>query len=532
MTETLDVLIIGGGFSGCYQLYRLRQEGFNVRLYDAGDALGGVWHWNCYPGARVDSNVPNYEFSMKEVWRDWRWTERFPGWQELRGYFEHVDQRLELSKDVRFNSRVLNAQFDETDRLWSLECQDGHQVRTRYLLSCVGFASKAYIPDFPGLSCFDGPCHHTARWPQGGLSFSGRDVGVIGTGASGVQVIQEASKEAASVTVFQRTPMIALPMQQRTYTSAEYEQWKKEFPEIFRRRDASGGGLYDINPEGRAAWSVPEAERQQRFEDAWQEGGFQFWSGTFSDILSHPESNRMAYDFWRDKTRARLDDPAIHEKLAPLEPLHPFGAKRPALEQGYYECFNQPNVELVELKQTPIEAITPDGVRLQGREIKLDILVLATGFDGSSGGLTRIDMRGVDGVCIEDAWRQGVRSWLGISVPRFPNMMMLYGPQSPTAFWNGPTSAEVQGDWVVELLCWLRANNLTRIEANRAAAENWNNHMDELAASTLLPQAESWYMGANIPGKPKQLLHHSGVQSYLRYCGDSKADNYAGFDVS
>jgi len=532
MTATLDVLIIGAGFSGCYQLYRLRQLGFNVKLYDAGTALGGVWHWNCYPGARVDSHVPNYEFSLAEVWKDWRWSERFPAWQELRAYFEHVDQRLDLSKDVRFSSRIVSAEFDEAKRSWMLECDDGHRIRTRYLLPCVGFASQAYIPDLPGLDSFAGPCHHTARWPQAGLSFADRKVGVIGTGASGVQVIQEASKVADSVTVFQRTPMIALPMQQQTYTAVEYEAWKQDFPEIFQQRDASGGGLHDINPDRRPAWSVSDEERRQRFEAAWQEGGFQFWSGTYGDILSHPESNRLAYDFWRDKTRARLADPSLHEKLAPMEPLHPFGAKRPSLEQGYYECFNQDNVELVELKKTPIESIAPAGVKLDGRQIDLDILVLATGFDGSSGGLTRIDLRGADGTAIADTWQHGVRTWLGIGVPNFPNMLMLYGPQSPTAFWNGPTSAEVQGDWVVDLLCWLRETGMTRIEATTEAAEDWNDHMNELADATLLPQADSWYMGANIPGKPRQLLHHSGVQSYLRYCAECKSNDYAGFDVA
>ena len=532
MADTVDALIIGAGFSGCYQLYRLRQSGFKVKLYDAGTSLGGVWHWNCYPGARVDSHVPNYEFSMPEVWRDWCWSERFPGWEELRAYFEHVDKRLDLSKDVRFNSRIIRAEFDESGRFWSVTCQDGHQTNTRFLLSCVGFASNAYIPEFAGMGSFKGPCHHTARWPQHGLSFSDKRVGIIGTGVSGVQVIQEASEDAASVTVFQRTPMIALPMQQRHYSEAQYQAWKAEFPKIFQLRDASGGGLHDINPDRQAAWSVPEEERSAKFEAAWREGGFQFWSGTYSDILSHPDSNRLAYEFWRDKTRARLEDPVLHEKLAPYEPLHPFGAKRPSLEQHYYECFNQNNVELVDLKQTRIEAITPDGVMLKDRHIDLDILVLATGFDGSSGGLTRIDLRSVKGSSIGENWQQGVRTWLGIGVPDFPNLLMLYGPQSPTAFWNGPTSAEVQGDWIVDLLCWMRKKRLTRIEASHSAAESWNDHMEELAASTLLPQADSWYMGANIPGKTRQLLHHSGVQSYLRHCEECRLKGYDGFDVS
>jgi len=529
MTEQLDVLVVGAGYSGCYQLYRLRQKGFNVKLYDAGAELGGIWYWNCYPGARVDSDVPNYEFSMEEVWEDWTWSERFPGWKELRAYFRHVDQKLGLSKDVRFNTRVSAAKFDEKNHLWHVTCEDGHEVTTRFVAACLGFASKAYVPDIKGLSTFEGECHHTARWPQDGLNFDGKRVGVVGTGASGVQVVQEARRSASRLAVFQRTPNIALPMQQKYFDEQGYAEWKKDFPEIFRQRDASGGGLYDVNPEKRAAKEVPENERVLRFEQAWLKGGFQFWSGTYSDILSDVESNRLAYDFWRDKTHLRIHDPELAEKLAPSEPLHPFGAKRPSLEQDYFEAFNQPNVELIDIRQTPIAEINAKGVGAGDRQIDLDIIVLATGFDASTGGIMQIDLQGVDGARIADEWRGGVRSWLGIGIPKFPNLLMLYGPQSPTAFWNGPTSAEVQGDWVIELLEWLRDSGRTRIEASHEAAESWNAHMNELAASTLLPEADSWYMGANIPGKPRQLLGHSGVQSYMKHCNACANNGYEGF---
>ena len=532
MTDRLDALIIGGGFSGCYQLYRLRQKGFNVKLYDAGHALGGVWYWNCYPGARVDSDVPNYEFSMEELWRDWNWTERFPGWQELRAYFEYVDEKLNLAQDVRFDSRVVSAGFDEDAGDWHICCEDGHEVRAKILVSCLGFASKAYIPDIKGLDDFSGPCYHTARWPQAGVDFTAKRVGVLGTGASGVQVVQEAAGVANRLTVFQRTPNIALPMQQRAYDADGYGSWKREFHDIFRKRDASGGGLWDISPENRSARSVPDAERLARFESCWQRGGFHFWSGTYNDILSDLDSNRMAYDFWREKTWQRIEDPVIAERLAPRTPLHPFGAKRPSLEQCYFEAFNRDDVELIDVRTTPISGIVETGVKLGTRQVDLDVLVLATGFDASSGGLMQIDLRGRQEMSLKKEWQDGVRTWLGIGIPGFPNLVMLYGPQSPTAFWNGPTSAEVQGDWVIRMLEWMREKGHDRVEATVSAAESWNTHMETLAAATLLPQAESWYMGANIPGKPRQLLSHSGVQSYMRHCEESAANDYAGFSFS
>jgi cyclohexanone monooxygenase len=514
-SEVLDTLIVGAGFSGIYLLHRLRQRGFNVRLFEAGDDLGGIWYWNCYPGARVDSHVPNYEFSLEELWRDWSWTERFPAWDELRRYFHHVDQKLDLSRDIRFDSRVTAARFDADADQWQIECADGHRIRTRFFLPCTGFAAKAYVPDFRGLGSFSGPCVHTAHWPQDGLDLGGRRVGVIGTGASGVQVIQEAGKVASHLTVFQRTPILALPMQQRALDEPSQRAMKAHYPEWFRQRAQSGGGLFDVAPDERSALEVSAHERLAVFESAWQKGGFHFWVGTFSDILLDEQANRFAYEFWREKTRARIQDPAMAEKLAPTDPPHPFGAKRPSLEQWYYEVFNQDNVTLVDVRDESIEEITPTGVRTASRHYELDLLVLATGFDASTGGLTQFEIRGLSGRTLKDTWSAGVQTYLGLGIPDFPNLLMLYGPQSPTAFCNGPTCAELQGDWVVDCLCHLRDHGLTRLEAEAAAGESWTEHMADLAAGTLLPRAESWYMGANIPGKPRQLLHHLGVQEYL-----------------
>jgi len=529
--EVLDALIIGAGFSGLYQLYRLRERGFRVRVLEAAADLGGIWYWNCYPGARVDSHVPNYEFSMDELWRDWNWTERFPAWDELRRYFAYVDAKLDLSRDVRFDTRVTAARFDADAEQWEIECADGHRSRARFLIPCTGFAAKAYVPDLPGLERFAGPCFHTAHWPQDGLDLTGRRVGVIGTGASGVQVIQEAGNVASQLTVFQRTPNLALPMRQQALDEQTQRAMKAHYPEWFRRRAQSNGGLYDIAADERSALAVSPEERLAAFESAWQKGGFHFWAGTFSDIILNEEANRLAYEFWRDKTRARIDDPVVADKLAPNDPPHPFGTKRPSLEQWYYEVFNQDNVTLVDVRDEPIEEITPTGVRAGSRDYELDILVLATGFDASTGGLTQIDIRGLSGRSLKDTWCNGVQTYLGFGIPDFPNLLMLYGPQSPTAFCNGPTCAELQGDWVVDCLCYLRDNGFTRIEATADAGASWTQHMAELASFTLLPQAESWYMGANIPGKPRQLLHHPGVQDYAAFCVQSAENGYSGFEL-
>ena len=530
-TERLDALIVGAGFNGVYQLHRLRQEGFKARIFDAGRELGGIWYWNCYPGARVDSHVPNYEFSIPEVWRDWTWSERFPSWQELRAYFRHVDRKLDISRDVRFNTRVTEARFDAEQDEWLIRAEDGHQVRARFFIPCLGFAAQAYVPDYPGLETFAGPCHHTARWPQHGVDLAGKRVGVIGTGASGVQVIQEAGRVASHTTVFQRTPMLALPMRQRRLDAAEQAKMKQEYPAIFDQRNHGPTSFYDLVPDPRSAMEVSEEERLAVFEDAWQKGGFHFWAGTFADVLYNEASNREAYRFWRDKTRARIKDPALAEKLAPTEPPHPFGAKRPSLEQWYYEVFNQHNTTLVDLREEPIEEITPRGVRTASALHELDVLVLATGFDAGTGGFTRMDVRGVDGRRLRDYWADGVRTHLGYGVPGFPNMLMLYGPQSPTAFCNGPTCAEVQGEWVVDCLRRLRSQGRTRIEATEEAADSWAKHMHDLEEMTLLSRADSWYMGANVPGKRRELLFHPGVRIYLDHCDTCAKNSYEGFRI-
>ena len=453
-----------------------------MRLIDAGADVGGTWYWNCYPGARVDSHVPNYEYSFEELWR--------------------------------------------------IQTDQGTELRARYFILCTGFAAKAYVPDYKGIDQFEGECHHTALWPQDGLGFTGKRVGVIGTGASGVQVIQEASKDASHLTVFQRTPILALPMRQSKLDESTQREMKRDYPENFRKRRADFGGFCDISPVDKSALEVSPQERQAVYEHAWAKGGFHYWVGTFNDVLLDSEANRTAYDFWRDKTRERIQDPALAEKLAPTDPPHPFATKRPSLEQCYYEVFNQGNVTLVDTRETPIMEITATGVRTSEAEYPLDLLVLATGFDAVTGGLTQIDIRGTSGISLQEKWADGVKDHLGFAVSGFPNMFALYGPLSPAGLCNGPTCAELQGEWVVNCLKYLRDENLSRIEATTVAEDAWTQHVSDIAAGTLFPHANSWYMGANIPGKARQFLNYFDVPLYMDQCNQSASKGYEGFELS
>jgi cation diffusion facilitator CzcD-associated flavoprotein CzcO len=530
--EHLDVILVGAGFAGLYLLDRLRSMGMAVQVFEAGDAVGGVWYWNCYPGARVDSPGSMYQFSREDLWRDWSFNELYPSWRELRDYFHYVDEKLDLSRDVRFSRRVTEARFDPALSQWIVRSSDGSVASARYLVLCTGLSAKPYVPDLPGLGNFAGERHHTAQWPQQGLDLAGKRVGIIGTGASGVQVAQEAAAVAAHLTVFQRTPNLALPMRQRKLDADTIRRMKEGYPSAYKKRRTTFGGFdYDFLPK--AASEVSDDERQATFERVWQLGGFAPWVGSFNDLLANEESNRAAYDFWRDKTRARIKNPAVAELLAPAKPLHPYGTKRPSLEQNFFDIFNRPNVSLVDLRQTPIEKVIPGGIVTAAGEHDLDVLVLATGFDAVTGGLVSIDIRGPQGGTLREKWAEGVHTHLGMASAGFPNLLFVYGPQSPNAFVNGPTCAEVQGDWIVQLLDYLRQRNYTRVEATVSAEKAWRAQVLALADATLFPRADSWYLGANIPGKPREMLAFTGgLPAYIAKCRESAVRGYDGFALS
>ncbi len=530
--EKLDVLLVGAGFSGLYLLHRLRERGFKVRLFEAGSGLGGIWHWNCYPGARVDTDGPIYQYSMPELWKEWNWSERFPDWKEMRAYFNFVDQELNLSKDISFNTRVQSAEFDQGQREWIVRSIGHGPIRARFLMINTGFGSKPYIPKIEGMDKFKGECHHTGLWPQKGLDLTAKRVAVIGTGASGVQTAQEAALSAKHLTVFQRTPNLALPMQQQKWTEEDNRRIKAHYPTFFETRGKTFAGFqYDFIPKN--AVDLSEAERNAEYERLWNDGGFSYWLAIFQDTLFSEQSNQYAYDFWRKKVHARVRDPKIAEKLAPAKAPHPYGTKRPSLEQWYYEIFNQDNVKLVDLNESPIQRITERGIVTKDGEIELDVIALATGFDAVTGGLTSIDIRSTEGKNFKEVWANGVRTQLGIATAGFPNLLFGYGPQSPSGFCNGPTSAEYQGDLLVDLMVYLRDKKVTRIEAVPEAQEAWRKLIADFWAMTLFPKAKSWYQGLNIPGKQVESLNFPlGLPTYISKFKESAAAGYAGFTLS
>ena len=525
-----DVVIVGAGFSGIYLLHKLRDAGFNVLLVDAAAQPGGIWYWNCYPGARVDSQVPLYEYSIPEVWKSWAWSERFPGWEELRAYFRHVCDTLDLWPMMRMGSGVKGAHYEKETKQWRLQLDSDKTVSTRFLLPALGFASKPYVPNFPGLEDFEGQWFHTARWPQQGVDLSGRKVALIGTGASGVQVAQEAAKSASKLTLYQRTPILALPMQQKKLSEEDQERDKKGYAAIFETRKQTSGG-FECQSLDVSALEVDEKARTAHFEDLWQQGGLRFWYHNFADLLINREANRHAYDFWRDKVRARIVNPNLVELLAPSEPPHPFGTKRPSLEQGYYEIFAQENVALVDLKATPIIRVKPHAIETDDGEMECDLIVFATGFDAGRGGLIDMNITGTNSLSLSHAWEDRVRAYLGMAVAGFPNMLFAYGPLSPSGFSNGPTSAEIQGDWICDFLVWMRENGVDLFEADPAAETGWTEMVAQAGAMTLFPEADSWYMGANIPGKKRQLINFPSVSGYVALCEDVANEEYRGFVI-
>ena len=531
--EKLDVLVVGAGFSGLYQLHRLRQRGFSAKIYEAAPDLGGVWYWNCYPGARYDTHGPLYQYSLDELWQDWDFDELYPSWDKIREYFHYVDRKLDLSRDIRFDTRVSRARYAEAECAWHIETEQGRTATARHLVLCTGIGSKPHWPDIPGLTDFEGRLLHTAQWPQEGIDLRARRIGVIGTGATGVQVIQETGPVAERLTVFQRTPNMALPMRQQQLDDAAKRAWKVGLAEKYAKRARTFGGYeFDFRDyAGESPAGMSAAEVQAVYERFWELGGFVPWLGNFAEIWTNEKTNRVAYDFWRDKVRQRIRDPRLQEKLAPTEPPHPYGVKRISLEQSYYEVFNQDNVELVDLRDTPLERVTATGVLTRdGRLREMEVLILATGFDMVTGGLTAIDLRGTDGRSLREAWREGVSAHLGTMTHGFPNMYFVYGPLAPAGLSNGPSSSELHGDRVVELLEHLRRNGLTRIESSAEADHAWRKRVDDYAAGTLFGRADSWYMSANIPGKTRQMINYPiGMPDFLEQWRQTVERDYAGF---
>jgi cation diffusion facilitator CzcD-associated flavoprotein CzcO len=526
--EQFDAIVIGAGVGGLYQMYRLRQLGLKIKCFEHGSGVGGTWYWNRYPGARFDSESYTYGYSFsEELLQEWDWKEHFSGQPENERYLNYVADKFDLKRDIQFNSRVVAAKYDEAANCWEVQLEDGSKTRTRFLITAVGILSAHNIPDFAGLDSFKGESFHTSRWPKEKVDFTGKRVGVIGTGATAVQLITEIAKEVGHLTVFQRTANYCAPLRNGLVDAETQAKIKASYPEIFKRtRETFAGFIHDFDP--RSVFDVSPEERQARFEELWAQPGFSKWLGNFSDVLTNKEANELFAEFVRNKIRERVKDPVMAEKLVPKD--HPFGTKRVPLESGYYEQFNRDNITLVDLKQSPIERITPKGVKTSDTEYELDVIIYATGFDAVTGPLTRIDIRGVDGQSLKEKWADGPQTYLGIQVAGFPNLFTLVGPHNGATFCNMPRCIEQNVEWVGDCLRYMYEKGYERIEATPEAEEAWTEHANQVAEGSLLTQTDSWFMGANIQGKKKTVLMYlGGPKAYRIKCDEVVAKDYEGF---
>ena len=528
--EPLDVVVIGAGFAGLYMVYKLREQGFNVHGYERGDGVGGTWYWNRYPGARCDSEIMYYSFSfLPELEQEWPLTERYPGQPEILRYLEEVATRLDLRKDFTFESEVNALVYDEADGLWTMRTKDGATTRARYVVTAVGCLSTANKPPFKGSESFTGLSLHTGNWPKDPVDFTGKRVGVIGTGASAIQAIPVIAEQAGHLTVFQRTAQYTIPAENGPLDPEFVTMWKANYPEWRRRgRYSRGGSPWFVTNV--SAFDVTEEERSDKFQAMWGTGGFSFMSGTFNDIAVNLDANKFAADFVRGKIDEIVTDPETAEMLKPRD--FPIGTKRLPLDTNYYATYNRPNVSLVDLKRAPIEEITPAGIKTSEGEYELDVIVYATGFDALTGPLEALGIQGRNGVALADAWREGPRTYLGVAVPEFPNLFTITGPGSPSVLSNMPVSIEQHVEWIGDCLAYLRDHGVDTIEADKDAADSWTEHVQVVAGKTLYPQAASWYMGANIPGKPRLFLPYvGGVGPYRIHCAGVAERGYEGFTL-
>jgi cation diffusion facilitator CzcD-associated flavoprotein CzcO len=528
---SLDAVVIGAGFAGLYMLHRLREQGFSVRGFEQGRGVGGTWYWNRYPGARCDSEIMYYSYSfLPDLEQEWPLMERYPDQPQVLRYLEHVADRLDLRKDFTFNARVTAIEYDEAAKLWRLRTEQGHTATARYVITAVGCLSKAHQPVFKGAHSFNGLSLHTADWPHEPVDFAGKRVAVIGTGSSGIQAIPVIAEQAAQLTVFQRTAQFTIPARNGPLDTQLAGLWKQNYREWRRRGRESTGGIPYVGSEV-SALEVTDAQRQAAFEAAWGAGYFMFMFGTFSDLIFSEEANKTAADFVLSKIDQIVRDPEVASMLKPSG--FPIGTKRLPLDTNYYETFNRPNVTLVDLKATPIEEITPAGIRTSRDEFDVDVIVYATGFDALTGSLQALGIRGRDGRALDDAWSDGPVTYLGLAVPGFPNLFTITGPGSPSVLSNMPVSIEQHVEWIGDFLAWGREHGIDGIEATGQAAAAWTRHVQDMASMTLFPKSASFYMGANIPGKPRLFLPYiGGVGNYRHKCDEIAANGYDGFVLS
>ncbi|KAL3487038.1 hypothetical protein BJX62DRAFT_228357 [Aspergillus germanicus] len=516
-----DIIIIGGGFGGCYALHQLRKLGYTVKLLEAGSDLGGVSHFNRYPGARVDSEVPLYQLNLPAVWQSFSFRERFPGHVELREYFAVMTKTLDLHKDAVLNFRVAEAKYNNYSNRWTLTTQDGRTADSKYAVFATGTTNKAYIPNFPGLEKYKGEVIHPAAWPAG-IDVRNKKVGIIGQGASGLQILQELAKEDESqVTVFVRNPPTALPMKQRALTAQEAEELKNVYDALFHRAKYTDESGYAYNTRAQSLYEATPQERLRWYEGLWARGSYAIFTSNYPEHSWNKEANAELYRFWAGKVRARITDPVKREIMAPLEQCQWIGTKRPNLEMDYYEMLDRPNVRLVDSKRNSISEFSDSGIVVAcsdgDQRIDLDLVIVATGYDSVTGSLYDMNVTNTEGVTLQEKWKGGVQTYLGMLVPELPNAFILYGPQAPSGLANGPPFLELQVEWIVEFLTKLKNEGASTFEVKGECAADYSQANLDAYAQSLMKQTPSWWNGSNIPGKVNEpLFWVKGLQSWRR----------------
>ena len=525
-----DAVVIGAGFAGLGMLRKLREEhGMSVQVYETGDGVGGTWYWNRYPGARCDSESYMYCFSFsKEMLQDWNWSGKYPEQPEILSYLNHVADRFDLRRNIQFNTRVTSARFLEDANLWEVETDQGDRVTSQFLITGIGCISSGNVPDIKGLDSFQGEQYHTGSWPHEEVDFAGKRVAVIGTGSSGIQSIPVIARQAEHLTVFQRTPQYTIPARHGTIDRKFLEKTvKPNYDDLMERARWSTGG-FPMDRDERSALEISAAERLEIYEASWAEGGIRFLSTSFKDVSTDRRANDTMAEFIRKKIREMVQDPETAEKLMPTD--HPFGSKRPLIDTDYFETYNRANVELVDIRHSPIQEITPRGIRTDDQEFEFDIIVFATGFDAMTGTFFKMDIRGRDGLPLKEKWSEGPKTYLGLQTAGFPNMFMITGPGSPSVLSNMPVSIEQHIDWIADLLQHMREHDIKSVEAEADAEKAWVVHVNEVAEPTMFMQANSWYLGANIPGKPRVFMPYAGgVGTYRKKCNEVADNGYEGF---
>ncbi len=522
--EQFDAIVIGAGVTGLYQLYCLRQMGLSVRIFEDASGVGGTWYWNRYPGARFDSESYTYGYSFsEELLQEWDWKELYSGQPENERYLNYVADKFDLRKDIQFNARIKSAVYDEEANLWQIETEDGRRARGQFLITSVGLLSAYYVPDFEGLDSFKGDWCHTGRWPKEGMDLAGKRVGVVGTGATAVQLIAEIAKEVGHLTVFQRTANYCAPLRNRPIDDEMQLEIRAHYPEIFEKcLETPGSFMHEFDPK--SALEVSDEERQEQYERLWAEPGFKKWLSNYYDVMVPGEANEDYAEFVRSKIRERVHDPVVAEMLVPKD--HMFGSKRVPCESGYYEVFNQDNVLLVDVKEAPIQRITPKGLETTDAEYELDVIIFATGYDAVTGALNRIHICGEDGRTLKDKFANGPRTFMGVQSAGFPNLFTI----NAASVGNFVRAAEPLVEWVTDCIRYVRDNGYTRISATLEAEDEWVKHVNEAGAKHIRTQANSWFVGANIPGKPRALLSSPDTAPVMRAKRNAAAANgYEGF---